>query len=451
MKKNEIYLSEITGMTAEGNGVCRIEGMAVFVPMTAVGDVLNVKIVKVLKNYAFGIISELLSPASGRTEPVCPVFRQCGGCIFQHVNYQTELQYKEQFVRDAFIRIGRLNPVFEPILVNAADYHYRNKAQYPVAEQNGKLVCGFYAKHSHRVIPFSACRLHPEIFAEILHYLLPVLDRCHVSAYNESAHTGELRHIYLRKGFHSGEIMLCFVTRISIQKKIQHCLAEIQQKFPAIISIMESVNPEKTNVILGKKINTLAGQAFITDTMCRKQIHISPQSFYQINTAQAEKLYQIAEQYAELKGDETLLDLYCGAGTIGLSMSDSLKSLIGVEIIPEAIENARENAVLNRITNAEFYCGEAGKIIEMLLKKKINPDAIILDPPRKGCDDLTIESAVQMNPSRIVMISCNPSTAARDAAKFEQYGYLTKKVRAVDLFSHTAHVECVVLMSRDNG
>jgi len=448
MKKNEVYQTEITGMTAEGSGVCRIDNIAVFVPMTAIGDILEVRIVKILKNYAFGIIEKLITPASGRMTPICPVFRQCGGCVFQHIDYQTELKYKQDFVRDAFTRIGKLNPVFEPILGSDSRYYYRNKAQYPIAERDGHLVCGFYARHSHRVIPYTACHLQPEIFTEILNYLLPELEKAHISAYDETAHKGELRHIYLRKGFYSGEIMLCFVTRVSVRKKIASLLPEIQKRFPAVISITESVNSQKTNVILGKSVTTLTGQNFITDMMCGKKIRISPQSFYQVNTQQAEKLYQTAKEYADFQGNETLLDLYCGAGTIGLSMADSVKSLIGVEVIPEAVENAVQNAELNQISNAEFFCGDAGMITESLLKKKISPDVIILDPPRKGCDDLTIQSAIRMHPSKIIMISCNPSTAARDAAKFAESGYLTQKVRAVNLFMCTAHCETVLLMTR---
>ncbi|MBE6877307.1 MAG: 23S rRNA (uracil(1939)-C(5))-methyltransferase RlmD, partial [Ruminococcus sp.] len=360
MKKNEIYQTEITGMTAEGSGVCRIDGMAVFVPMTAVGDMLEVRIVKVLKSYAFGIIEKLIEPAPGRITPDCPVFRQCGGCAFQHVDYETELNYKESFVNDAFTRIGKLSPEFESILGSESRYHYRNKAQYPVAEQDGHLVCGFYARHSHRVIPYPECPLQPEIFTEILNYLLPALETCHISAYDEENHSGELRHIYLRRGFHSGEIMLCFITRVSVRKKIQHQLSEIQKHFPEVISITESVNPVKTNVILGKSVTVLSGQNFITDTMCGKTIRISPQSFYQVNTAQAEKLYQLGKLYADLQENETLLDLYCGTGTIGLSMADSVEKLIGVEVIPEAVENAKANAHLNHISNVEFHCGDAG-------------------------------------------------------------------------------------------
>ena len=290
MQKNEIYETVITGMTAEGSGVCRVDGMAVFVPMTAVGDRLRVRIVKVLKSYAFGIIEDLHDPADGRQEPDCPVFRQCGGCVFRHVTYETELQYKAQLVEDAFRRIGGLDPAFQPILGAETRDGYRNKAQYPVTEQDGHLVCGFYARHSHRVIPYTKCALQPERFTEVIEWLLPKLEAAGVTAYNEEAHTGELRHIYLRRGFHSGEMMLCLVTRVSVRKKIGKLLPEMQAQFPDLVSISESLNPERTNVIMGKQVSVLAGAGCITDTMCGLKVEISPQSFYQVNTAQAERL-----------------------------------------------------------------------------------------------------------------------------------------------------------------
>ena len=448
MQKNEIYEAEITGMTNEGAGVCRIDGMAVFVPMTAIGDVLRVRIVKVLKSYAFGIIEELLHPAQGRMEPDCPVFRQCGGCTYRHVAYETECSYKEQQVCDAFERIGGLHPVFEPILGGDSRQGYRNKAQYPVAEQDGHLVCGFYAKHSHRVIPYTRCPLQPSLFGDVVEYLLPALERAGVTAYNETQHTGELRHLYLRQGFHSGELMLCFVVRTSIRRKLSALLPALQAQFPSLVSISESVNAQRTNVILGKSIQVLAGKGTITDTMCGRAVELSPLSFYQVNTAQAERLYGVGKTYAALTGTETLLDLYCGAGTIGLSMADSVTKLIGVEVIPEAVENARRNAAQNGVTNAAFYCGDAGQIAARLLEDGTLPDVIVLDPPRKGCDQQTIEATAGMQPSRIVMISCNPATAARDCKAFAELGYQTEKVRAVDLFPGTGHVECVVLMSR---
>lgn len=460
LKKNDVYEAEITGMTTEGSGVAKIDGMAVFVPMTAVGDKLRVKIVKVLKSYAFGIIDELSSPALGRCEPDCPVYRQCGGCVFRHVDYAEELKYKADFVRDAFTRIGKLSPEFEPILGSEDALEdnrqrrpaaYRNKAQYPVAMQDGKLVCGFYARHSHRVIPFTECRLQPEIFTKILHYLLPKLQEAGVSAYDEKSHTGLLRHIYLRRGAYSGETMLCFVVRKSIRRKISGLLSGIQGEFPEIVSISENINPDRTNVILGKTTNLLAGKLTISDTMCGNSVELSPESFYQVHTKQAERLYGIAKDYAQLQGGELLLDLYCGAGTIGLSMADSAGRLIGAEVIPEAVENAKENALRNGVTNAEFLCGDAGEIAEALQKHGTAPDVVVLDPPRKGCDVPAIEAVAAMSPKRVVMISCNPSTAARDASSFAERGYAVQKVRAVDLFPGTSHVECVVLMSRNNA
>ncbi len=448
MQKNEIFKTEIIGMTAEGSGVCRIDGMAVFVPMTAVGDKLTVRIVKVLKSYAFGIIDKLLVPAEGRQEPDCPVFRQCGGCVFRHVTYEAELQYKAQVVEDAFRRIGGLYPEFEPIVGDTVRTGYRNKAQYPVTEQDGHLVCGFYARHSHRVVPFTECCLQPAAFTELLAVLLPFLESCGVTAYNEQRHTGELRHIYLRRGAHSGEMMLCLVVRMSICKKVQKKLDVLTAQFPALVSVAESINPDRTNVILGKTLHVLFGKGTITDTMCGNTVELSPMAFYQVNTEQAERLYAIGKEYAALTGKELLLDLYCGTGTIGLSMADAAAQVIGVEVIPEAVENARVNAMHSGVDNAVFYCGDAGEIAQRLCEQGIAPDVIVLDPPRKGCDSQTVQNCAAMMPERIVMISCNTATAARDCARFAELGYETVKVRAVDMFPGTAHVECVVLISR---
>ncbi len=448
LQKNEIYETEITGMTHEGSGVCRIDNMAVFVPMTAVGDRLRVKIVKVLKTYAFGIVDTLIEPAPHRCEPDCPVFRQCGGCVYRHVNYAQELQYKAEQVRDAFTRIGKLSPEFEEIAGSEGRTAYRNKAQYPVAMQDGNLVCGFYAKHSHRVIPFMECRLQPEIFTKLLQYLLPKLQEAGILAYDEKTHTGLLRHIYLRRGAYSGETMLCFVVRKSIRRKVKGLLAGIQAKFPEVVSISENINPDRTNVILGKTTELLAGKLTISDTMCGNPVELSPESFYQVNTKQAERLYGIAKDYAQLSGGELLLDLYCGAGTIGLSMADRAGKIIGAEVIPEAVENAKKNAQRCGIENAEFHCGDAGEIAQMLKGQGTSPDVVVLDPPRKGCDENTITAVAEMQPKRIVMISCNPSTAARDAARFAELGYTAEKVRAVDLFPGTGHVEAVVLLSK---
>ena len=444
MKKNDIFETEITGMTADGSGVCRVDGMAVFVPMTAVGDRLRVRIVKVLKRYAFGIVEDLLVPGEGRCEPDCPVFRQCGGCVYRHVTYETELRYKEQLVADAFTRIGGLHPKFDPILGAPARDGYRNKAQYPVAEADGQMICGFYARRSHRIVPYTGCRLQPPRFAEVTAYLLEWAKRCGITAYDESAHTGELRHIYLRQGHHSGEMLVCLVVRTSVRKKVTAHLDALLAQFPEIVSVTESVNPDRTNVILGKTLHTLAGKGTIEDTMCGVRVTLSPRSFYQVNTAQAERLYGIAREFAGMDGSGLLLDLYCGAGTIGLSMAADAGRLIGVEVVPEAVEDARRNAARAGVENASFFCGDAGTIAAQLRQEGTAPTVIVLDPPRKGCDRATLEAAAGMAPERIVMVSCEPSTAARDAAILETLGYHAERVRAVDMFPGTGSVECVV-------
>ena len=444
MKKNDIFETEITGMTADGSGVCRVDGMAVFVPMTAVGDRLRVRIVKVLKRYAFGIVEDLLVPGEGRCEPDCPVFRQCGGCVYRHVTYETELRYKEQLVADAFTRIGGLHPKFDPILGAPARDGYRNKAQYPVAEADGQMICGFYARRSHRIVPYTGCRLQPPRFAEVTAYLLEWAKRCGITAYDESAHTGELRHIYLRQGHHSGEMLVCLVVRTSVRKKVTAHLDALLAQFPEIVSVTESVNPDRTNVILGKTLHTLAGKGTIEDTMCGVRVTLSPRSFYQVNTAQAERLYGIAREFAGMDGSGLLLDLYCGAGTIGLSMAADAGRLIGVEVVPEAVEDARRNAARAGVENASFFCGDAGTIAAQLRQEGTAPTVIVLDPPRKGCDRATLEAAAGMATERIVMVSCEPSTAARDAAILETLGYHAERVRAVDMFPGTGSVECVV-------
>lgn len=450
MKKNEFYEIEITGMTAEGNGVGRTaEGMAVFVPLTAVGDVISCKIVKVNKSCAYGIIDRILTPSQSRAESGCPVSAKCGGCTFRHMTYEAELAVKDGFVRDAFERIGGFKDIlFEEIVGGDTDF-YRNKAQYPVAEMDGKAVCGFYSKRSHRVVPYTKCRLQPEIFGEIAAFCLDEANRRNIPAYNEENGTGILRHIYLRRGFHSGEIMLCFVVKSTRAEKDFSEIGRLAaEKFKAIKSVILNVNPKNTNVIMGAENRVLYGSKTICDIMCGNRTELSPASFYQVNTAQAEALYRQAAEYAEPSGDEVLLDLYCGAGTIGLSFARKVKKVIGCEIVPEAVENAKRNAEINGIANAEFYCGDAGKLAEKLACGNVRPDIAVIDPPRKGCDSLTLENLAKMSPKRIVMISCNPATAARDAKFLAEKGYKPLKARAFDLFPRTGHVETVVLMSR---
>lgn len=449
LNKNEVITLEITGMTNEGNGVGRYNGIAVFVPLTAVGDIIECKIVKVRKSFCYGIIDRIIAPSSRRIDPDCGVFSQCGGCAFRHFSYDEELRIKQEFVEDSFKRIGKLEPEFEPILGAEATDRYRNKAQYPVAEQGGKLICGFYSRRSHRVVSCVDCKLQPKIFGEIISEILDYSNSNSVSAYDEQTHSGLLRHIYLRRGEHSGEIMVCFVVTSMKRGEIFAPLAKkLAEKFSDIKSVVINENSKNTNVILGERLRTVYGSDTITDIMCGNKIEISPLSFYQINTVQAERLYKLAADYAQLKGEELLLDLYCGAGTIGLSIAHNIKRLIGVEIVSPAIENAKINADRNGISNAEFICGDAGKIAEILYSRGERPNVIIADPARKGCTSEALEYMAKMSPDRIVMISCNHATAARDCAILESLGYKTVKCRAVDLFPRSTHVESVVLLTK---
>lgn len=455
IRKNQLVEFEITGITNEGNGVGRADGMAVFVPQTAVGDIVRVQIVKVLKSYAYGIVNEILTPSPERIEPDCPVFRKCGGCAFRHISYEEELRVKGSFVSDSFRRLGGFDIECEEILGCEERDWYRNKAQYPVAMMDGKAVCGFYANRSHRVIPFTGCRLQPEVFQQIVDFVIGYLNEKNIPAYDEVSGKGLIRHIYLRKGYHSEEIMLCIVSKgnraVDIVKQMI-TETDILKRFSNIKSVVVNVNPDNTNVILGRKNSTVWGTDNITDIMCGNKISLSPMSFYQVNTAQAERLYALAAEFADLKGSEEVFDLYCGAGTIGLSMIDKIDHLTGVEVVKQAVENAKANAEANNIENADFICGDAGEIADRLQKEGKRPDVVIVDPPRKGCDGLTLESIVKMGPEKIVMISCNPATAARDCKILcsEENGYKLERVRGVDMFPATVHCESVCLLSKVN-
>ena len=449
LKKNDIVRLEIAGITNEGNGFCRAEGIAVFVPMTARGDVIDCRIVKVMKNYCYGIIERIVTPSDKRCEPGCEVYSKCGGCAFRHFSYGEELAVKQELVETSFRRIGKLEVPFEPILGSDNTQHYRNKAQYPVAELDGRVICGFYSRRSHRVIPQTDCALQPKMFRDILDDCLDYINSNLITAYDENKHNGLLRHIYLRRGEYTHETTLCFVvTDIKAGRIFAPLAQELTVKYPDIKSVMLNENPDRTNAILGKKLICVAGKETITDTLCGRRIEISPLSFYQVNTSQAEKLYAVAADYADLTGNEMLLDLYCGAGTIGLSMADKAAKLIGVEVIPEAIENAKRNAAANGVENAEFICGDAGKIASVLYERGERPDVIVADPARKGCTKDTLEYMAKMSPERIVMISCDHATAARDCAILTELGYRAVKGRAVDMFPRSTHVECVILMTR---
>ncbi len=448
LKKNDRINLNIESCSSNGSGVGHHEGMAVFVPATAVGDEITAHILKVKKTYAYAKVESVLTPSPDRIEAECPVYLKCGGCVFSHMDYAAEAKIKASHVAECFKRIGGVEPEFEPIIAAESDKRYRNKAQFPVSLENGEIKTGFYSSHSHRVIHCPDCLLQPKEFEKILGVFASYIKENGVTVYDETAHKGLLRHIYLRKGTKSGETMVCAVIngkKLPNEDKLVSALTECDS---SIKSIIVNVNKEKTNVILGKQCRTLWGEDYITDILCGLAFRISPLSFYQVNRDQAERLYNKAAEYAALSGNETVLDLYCGAGTIGLSMAKNAKEIIGVEIVPEAIEDAKLNMQINGIKNARFLCGDAPKAAEILKNEGIRPDVIILDPPRKGCSPEMLETAAQMAPERIVYVSCDPATLARDCGIFASLGYTATKATPVDMFPRTGHVEAVVQLSQ---
>ena len=450
LKKNDSIELEITGYTAEGSGVGRYENIAVFVPLAAVGDRLRVKILKTAKTYAFGKLEQILSPSPDRVRQDCSQFAKCGGCVYRHIDYAAELRAKEQRVRDAVERIGGFRDLpIRSIVGSANPDHYRNKAQLPIGKAAGKgITLGFYASHSHRLIPCEECFLQPAAFTAAMRAFQEWALKTGEDVYNEATGKGRLRHLYLRQAGATGEIMVCVVVNGNGVHQEPELVELLRKNVPGLKSVIINVNRERTNVVLGKKCRTVWGEDTITDMLCGLKFHISPLSFYQVNRDQAERLYTIAGEYAGLTGGETLLDLYCGTGTIGLSMAKKAGKVIGVEIVEQAVEDAKRNAERNGIANAEFLCADAAKAADMLKNRGVRPDVVVLDPPRKGCDSSLIETVVKMGPERVVYVSCDPATLARDLKIFAQQGYVPKELTPVDMFPRTSHVETVVLMSR---
>lgn len=449
MKKNEEYVMDITDVTVEGGGIGRLDGMAVFVPVTAVGDTVKVRILKAKKTYAYGKAVEIIKPSPDRVESDCAVFNRCGGCVYRHISYEAERGIKQNQVKEVIKRIGGFDMEPEPIMYSDNQYGYRNKAQYPVSA-DGKV--GFFAFHSHRIIPCSNCALQPEIFGDIVKCTEEWIAENGISIYNEEKHKGLLRHIYLRKAEATGEIMFTAV----INGEALPFTGELIEKLKAVCkgylkSVQLNINTDNTNVILGKKCRVLYGEKYITDILCGISVRLSPLSFYQVNRTMAEMLYKKAEEYANPHG-KTVLDLYCGAGTIGLSMAEKAKSIIGVEIVPEAVEDAIFNAEKNGIKNAEFICADAAEAAEKLAKRGERADVVIVDPPRKGCSPELIETVAKaFCPERVVYVSCDPATLARDVKLFAEMGYTLKKYTPADLFPRTAHVETVALLEQTSA
>lgn len=482
LKKNSSVKVSITGTSSDGKGVGKTDdGLTVFVANGAVGDILRAHIIKVKKNFAVGKIEEILIPSPSRIPVDCVNFPKCGGCVFRHISYSAELEIKSQAVLDAVTRIGGLKvegykkssdagpktdafthswckelggesyasgSIIRPIVGAETINSYRNKAQMPIGRDNdGEPLIGYYASHSHRIVDCKNCLLQPEIFDSVSETVKEFIKDTDQEIYDEKTRTGVLRHLYIRRGEAFGEIMVCLVINKHKLKSEKLLVDRIRRNIPQVKTIAVNLNDEDTNVILGPKTRVLWGEDTITDVLCGLKIILSPASFYQVNRKQAEKLYQIAAEYAKLDKDKILLDLYCGTGTIGLTMAKMCKKLIGAEIVHEAVENAKRNAKINGIDNAEFIEGDARFALEQLINRGIHPDVIILDPPRKGCSEDAINIIVKMSPERIVYVSCDPATLARDLKIFETRGFAAREITPVDLFPRTAHVETVVLLT----
>ena len=461
MKKNELVVVTIEDIGVNGEGIGKIDGYTLFVKDAVIGDRIEAKIMKAKKNYGYARLMRILEPSVDRVEARCPVARPCGGCQIQELSYQKQLEFKEKKVRGNLARIGGfgaddLNRVMEPICGMEEPFCYRNKAQFPFGtDKDGKIITGFYAGRTHQIIPNTECALGVKQNQKILEVILEFMNAYHIQAYDEETGEGLLRHALIRYGFSTGEIMVCLVIngdKIPFSEKLVENLCKID----GMTSITLNVNRERTNVILGREVKLLWGQEYITDYIGNVKYQISPLSFYQVNPVQTEKLYGLALEYADLKGNETVWDLYCGIGTISLFLAQKAKRVYGVEIVPEAIEDAKRNALLNGFENAEFFVGKAEEVLPRYYEnyakthngEQAHADVIVVDPPRKGCEESLLQTMVDMKPEKIVYVSCDSATLARDLKFLCEKDYEIRKVRPVDMFPHTVHVEACVLLQR---
>ena len=443
--KNQVYETEITDYTSEGQGIAHIEGCAVFVPNGIYGERCTVRIEKVGKTWAAGKIVEILEKSPHRVNRACPVAKLCGGCTFWHMDYEEETRLKAERVRTCLNRMGGESLENIPILAAPDCRGYRNKAQYPVSVNRGKTIAGFFKAGTHQVVENKRCLILPEESDRVKDLVLDYVNQYRVMPYDETEHKGLLRHIYVRRGAVSGQVLVCLVLNGRRLPKPEK-LIERLQTVPGFMTLVISVNTRKGNAVLGDEFITLYGPGYIEDTLCGLNFRLSPRSFYQVNHHQAQRLYEAAISQAEITPKDLVLDLYCGVGTITLAMAKSAGKVIGVEVVEQAVADARDNAARNGIENAEFFCGDAGQAALELEKQGIHPDVVVVDPPRKGLNADTIEALDRMNPRRIVYVSCDPATLARDVKLLKDRGYRLKNAMAADLFPRCSHVESVVTL-----
>ena len=468
LKKNDSFVVTIEDLSDDGWGIGRLEGYIWFIKDTVIGDVAQASVMKMKRSYGFARLVKILRPSPERVEPACPVARRCGGCQLQSMSYKEQLRFKENKVFNNLVRIGGLDNLvrvgeensageeglentarFLPIMGMDNPWRYRNKAQFPFGtDKEGRIVAGFYASHTHEIIPQEDCLLGVEENQVILGIIKEFMERYHIRAYDEQRHEGLVRHGLIRKGFCTGELMVCLVINGRELPKADRLVTELRT-VKGMTSISYSINTEKTNVIMGQEIVPLWGPQYITDYIGDIKYRISPLSFYQVNPVQTEKLYKTALDYAGLTGSETVWDLYCGIGTISLFLARRAKRVFGVEIVPQAIEDARQNAAVNGLDNTEFFVGKAEEVLPREYEDNhIRADVIVVDPPRKGCDEKCLETIVKMAPERVVYVSCDSATLARDLKYLRDGGYEVKKVRCCDMFGWGVHVETVVLLSK---
>ena len=452
IEKNMTLTVEITDVTATGDGVCKIDGYPLFVKGGVNGDTLEVTVTKTNKSYGFAKIDRIVNPSPYRTTPLCPVFENCGGCDFMHIEYDFQKEIKAGIVRNNLIRLGGVSDFeYEDITGACKTYNYRNKAQFPIGKHKGRIVCGFYSKRSHHIVPCDNCLIQDEDINRAIKLFLEYANENRLSVYDETKHTGLLRHIYVRTGNKTGEMLVVIVTNSRKPLPNVDKLIDKLCRLPGVQGIIQNINTDKTNLVLGQENRLIWGKEYITSYIGDLQFRISPQSFFQVNGEQTEKLYAKALEYAGISSEDTVFDLYCGAGTISLFLARDAGKVIGVEIVKQAIENAKTNAKLNNIKNAEFYSGDCGKVVDELIKNGEKADVVVVDPPRKGCSEDLLALINKMLPKKLVYVSCNSATLARDVKILKEYGFTLKKACAVDLFPMSGHVESVALIARTDS
>ncbi|GAA0361942.1 23S rRNA (uracil1939-C5)-methyltransferase [Bacillus horti] len=451
LEKNEYVDVYIDDLSHEGLGVGKVDGYTLFIKDALPGEKVKAKVTKTKKRFGFARLLEIIEHSPHRVEPPCPIYAQCGGCQLQHLGYEEQLRQKEQQVRSQLTKIGGIDleqVKVHPTLGMSEPWRYRNKAQVPIGENEGGLIGGFYRQGTHDIIDMQECLIQHEANDEVIQKTKDIAQELGIRAYDEQKHSGLLRHVVVKYGFYTQELMIVLITKEETIPHKEMFIEKLRESFPNLKSIIRNVNKAKTNVIFGEQTKVLWGEEYIYDQIGDIRFAISARSFYQVNPQQTKVLYDKALEYAQLQGHETVIDAYCGIGTISLFLAQKAKKVLGVEVVPEAIADAKRNARLNHIENAEFAVGEAEKVIPWWKAQGITADVIVVDPPRKGCDEALLETIIQMKPERVVYVSCNPSTLARDLKFLEDGGFKTVEVQPVDMFPHTSHVECVVLLQR---